>query len=353
MTFTTTDALIEALEQAGVVAFRFWTRPALRFDYVSPHASTLIGIDVAQVLARPEVLLEIVHPDDHATLAAALADDSMHPDPVTVRWRHASGRVVWTEGHRFPVRDAQGRVGFVGVGFDVTERVGDGVLEQPLLNAIALRALSERLEAAREEERTRIARELHDELGQLLTGTKLDFAATIRRLQELRVPRDVVDRLQAAIGQVDIGIAMVRRIATDLRPPGLDHRDLGAALEHEARRVSAKTGLTITVANRVDGSVDPEIATVAFRVFQEALTNIVRHAEATRASAVAAATGNRLLLFVRDNGRGLPPEAMRDTHSIGLLGMRERARAVGGNVRITGRRGGGTRVLLHLPLQRP
>jgi signal transduction histidine kinase len=312
-----------------------------------------VGFPVEQVMAKPQILFEAVHPDDARTLAAVLSDDSIHPEPVTIRWRHADGHDAWTEAHRVSVRDAQGRVaGFVGVGFDITNRVSDGLRSHPMLNPIALRALSERLESAREEERTRIARELHDELGQLLTGAKLDLSAMIRRLQELRVPRDVVDRLQAAMGQVDVGIAMVRRIATDLRPPGLDHRDLGAAMEHEARRVSAKSGVTIAVANRVDGSVDPEIATVAFRVFQEALTNIVRHAHATRVTAAAAVTGSRLLLFVSDNGVGLPPEAMRDTRSIGLLGMRERARAVGGNVRITGRRGGGTRVLLHLPLAR-
>src|SRR4029434_5910716 len=88
-------------------------------------------------------------------------------------------------------------------------------------------ALAERLEQMREEERTRIARELHDELGQLLTGIKLDFASALRRLQELKTSGDVIDKLQSAMGQVDIGIAMVRRIATDLRPAALDHRDLG------------------------------------------------------------------------------------------------------------------------------
>ena len=351
VTLTTTVSVLETLEQAGAIVFRYWTRPALRIDYVSPGADRILGLQVEDVLARPQALFDAVHPHDAAALAAVLADDSAHPDPVTIRWRHPDGRDVWSEGHRFPVRDAHGRVaGFVGVGFDITGRMTGGMREQPRLDATALRALSERLETAREEERTRIARELHDELGQLLTGAKLDFAATVRRLQELRAPRDVVDRLQAAMGQVDIGIAMVRRIATDLRPPGLDHRDLGAAMEHEARRVSAKTGLSIVVANRVDGSVDPQVATVAFRVFQEALTNVVRHAQATRVTAAAAVTGNRLLLFVSDNGIGLPATAMGDARSIGLLGMRERARAVGGNVRITGRRGGGTRVLLHLPL---
>src|SRR5215212_9248115 len=118
-----------------------------------------------------------------------------------------------------------------------------------------LRALTERIEQMREAERTRIARELHDELGQLLTGIKLDFSATVKRLRELKTPGDVVDRLQSAIGQIDLGIAMVRRIASDLRPAALDHRDLGGAIEDEARRVAAKSGLRIHVNADLHGEV--------------------------------------------------------------------------------------------------
>src|SRR5688572_31495855 len=140
-----------------------------------------------------------------------------------------------------------------------------------------LRALSERIEQMREEERRRIARELHDELGQLLTGIKLDFSASARRFSELRIPGDVTDKLQSAIGQIEIAIAMVRRIASDLRPAALDHRDLGGAIEDEARRVGARSGLRITVSNRVARNLEPHLATAAFRIFQEALTNTVRH----------------------------------------------------------------------------
>jgi signal transduction histidine kinase len=94
------------------------------------------------------------------------------------------------------------------------------------------RTVSEHVERMREEERARLARELHDELGQLLTGIKLDFGVLLRRLREVKTPGDVVDRLQSAVGQIDIGIAMVRRIAADLRPASLDHQDLGGAIEY-------------------------------------------------------------------------------------------------------------------------
>ena len=211
----------------------------------------------------------------------------------------------------------------------------------------------------REEERTRIARELHDELGQLLTGIKLDFSATIRRLREVhrpgnegtvKTPGDVVDRLQSAIGQIDIAIAMVRRISTDLRPAALDHRDLGGAIEDEARRVAARAGLAIRVTNRVTANVAPELATATFRIFQEALTNAVRHAEATAITARVTTSRQRLQLYLKDNGRGLPDDRRAAETSLGLLGMQERARSVGGQLCIRSRAQQGTFVAFHLPL---
>lgn len=212
-------------------------------------------------------------------------------------------------------------------------------------------ALAERLEQMREEERTRIARELHDELGQLLTCIKLDFVATVRRLRELKTPGDVVDRLQSAVGQIDLGIHMVRRIATGLRPPGLDHRDLGGAIEYEARRMSAIAGIAMPVTARITEAVDSEPATAVFRVFEEALTNAVRHSHASCiATTVGTTRRGRLMLYVSDNGVGIPRKRL-NTRSLGLLGMSERARKLGVTLRITSRTGQGTRVLLILPLE--
>lgn len=214
-----------------------------------------------------------------------------------------------------------------------------------------LRALSDRIERMREEERTRIARELHDELGQLLTGIKLDFSAALKRLREIKAPGDVVDRLQSAIGQVEIGIAMVRRIASDLRPALLDHHDLGGAIEHEARKIGAQSGIPITVSARLDVPIEPERATAAFRIFQEAVTNAVRHSRATAITASLSVKGRELVLQVRDNGVGMTKNSQQREQSLGLMGMRERARALGGDVRITSKPGQGTMVAMTLPCQ--
>jgi signal transduction histidine kinase len=215
-----------------------------------------------------------------------------------------------------------------------------------------LRALSDRIERMREEERTRIARELHDELGQLLTGIKLDFSAALRRLRDIKAPGDVVDRLQSAVGQIEIGIAMVRRIASDLRPALLDHHDLGGAIEHEARKISAQSGIAITVSARLEMPIEPEKATAVFRIFQEAVTNAVRHSRATAITASLAVKGrDQLVLNVRDNGVGMTKDDRQREQSLGLMGMRERARALGGDVRITSKPGQGTVVAMTLPCQ--
>ena len=213
-----------------------------------------------------------------------------------------------------------------------------------------LRALTERIEQMREEERARLARELHDELGQLLTGIKLDFSAAVRRLHEFKAPPDVVDRLQSAMGQVDIALAMVRRISSDLRPAGFDHRNLGGAIEREARRVAARSGLSIRVMTAAGGNVRREVATTAFRIFQEALTNVVRHSKATAVSVRLTTAKGQLRMVLRDNGGGFSDEHLAADASLGILGMQERARSVGGELAITSRRRLGTVVTCCLPL---
>jgi signal transduction histidine kinase len=142
----------------------------------------------------------------------------------------------------------------------------------------------------------------------------------------------------------------VRRIATDLRPAALNHHDLASAMEAEARRVAARSGLEIRVSPFACTALEPELATTAFRIFQEALTNAVRHAGATLVEARVTTGGGRLAMHVRDNGSGIPADRLRGAGSLGLLGMRERARRAGGALRIT-TRSSGTRVSLVVPLR--
>ena len=213
-----------------------------------------------------------------------------------------------------------------------------------------LRALSERLEQTREAERTRIARELHDELGQLLTGIKLDFARSVQQFRTWNAPPDVVERIQSAMMQIDLAIGTVQRISGELRPASLDHRNLGGAIEYEARVVSARSGIPIRVINRIHTDVALDVGTVVFRIFQEALLNAIRHARPTRILVRAATRTSGLFLFIRDDGVGCP-EVVEPSQSLGITGMRERARYLGAALAIRGRRGKGTRIALQLPLE--
>jgi signal transduction histidine kinase len=214
------------------------------------------------------------------------------------------------------------------------------------------RNLSTRIETLREADRTRISRELHDQLGQALTGLKMDLRWVESRL-ELRDDQalnPLTDRLVEAQEQVDNLIGAVQRIATDLRPDALDNLGLPEALGEEAERFELRTGVPCEVdLGELPEELPPDVATAAFRIFQEALANIVRHAQASRVNVKCDATADSLELVIKDDGRGMPPGAARDVHSLGLLGMRERAELLGGKVTFTPGDSGGTRVMATLP----
>lgn len=215
-----------------------------------------------------------------------------------------------------------------------------------------LRALSVYLQYVREEERTRIAREVHDELGQALTGIKLDLAWLASRLP--RSQRPMLEKVADVSAQIDATIQAVRRIATELRPGILDDLGLVAALEWQANEFQTRTGIEVQVTSSLqEQQFDADLNTAFFRIFQETLTNIIRHAHATRVEVNSAAEGDTIVLTVRDNGRGITPAEIHDRRSIGLLGMEERAGLLGGTVEITGAPGEGTQVTVRIPLLRP
>ncbi len=212
-----------------------------------------------------------------------------------------------------------------------------------------LRALSIYLQYVREEERTRIAREVHDELGQSLTRLKMDLAWLGGRLP--RSQRPLVDKIRDMSDHVDGTIQSVRRIATELRPGILDDLGLVAALEWQANEFQSRTGIVCHVTSTLqDTLLDADLNTAFFRIFQETLTNIMRHANATRVDVHSANTDGWLTLTVQDNGRGILPGEITDRRSIGLLGMEERAALLGGEFHIKGEPGQGTSVTVKIPL---
>jgi signal transduction histidine kinase len=215
-----------------------------------------------------------------------------------------------------------------------------------------MRRLAARIQTAREEERATLARELHDELGQTLTAIKLDLARAIEAMKNDQVTKTAIDRLQSLVGLVEISIQTVKRITTDLRPPALDHLGLAEAIRWEAMAFRSRTGIRCHVrANREATALDADQQTGLFRIFQEALTNVVRHAQASAVHVTLTERRGEFELRITDNGRGVTDAQVADTRAIGLLGMRERAALVGGSFHIAGRRGKGTAILVHVPLE--
>ncbi len=316
----------------------------------------LFGYSKAEAGTTLDFWTERLHPDDRervaATFHAAIDGTSAHW-AEDYRFRCRDSRYAFVQDRGFILRDADGRaVRMVGGMTDITRRKD---AEQRLERSRRqLRALSARLESLREEERTRIAREIHDELGQLLTALKMDLRWMEKRLasgENNPALNPILDKLVEAGGLADTTIAAVQKISSELRPGTLDNLGLAAALQYEAARFQQRTGILCRVAvpeRPPDLSLDA--ATAIFRIFQEALTNVARHAEAKEVRCDFLAEGDQIVLRVEDNGNGISPQALAHPKSLGLLGMQERAGVLGGEVRIEPAATRGTRVTLRLPL---
>ena len=215
-----------------------------------------------------------------------------------------------------------------------------------------LRALAARLISVREEERTRIAREIHDELGQVLTGLKLEVTWLAKRLAADQKP--LLEKTETMCRLIDSTVRLVRRISSGLRPEILDEMGLVAAIGWQAGEFQKRMGIRCRLELPADEvGLDKELSTAVFRIFQEVLTNIARHARASSVNVDLDISDDRLSLRVADNGIGIADGQIRSRESLGLLGMRERAQLFGGEVTIQAAPRIGTTVSLLIPRSRP
>ncbi|HWQ33352.1 MAG TPA: PAS domain-containing protein [Blastocatellia bacterium] len=327
-----------------------------RVIYVNPAFEKISGHPCQSLCEQPESWLEIVHPDDQPRVRAARASLTRSSGGFILEYRilRPDGTIRWLRNHTFPITDETGWISHVvGVAEDITDR--RQTEEQLRASGEQLRQFAARVESVREEERSRIAREVHDELAQSLTALRFGLWWLDHRLaalpgEELQLCRErAADMMQL----VDQTIKSVQRIATDLRPSILDSLGLLAAIEWLAQDFQTRTGISLHLTSVFDDAgLDKASATALFRILQEALTNISRHSGATRADISLSETGNHLMLEIRDNGRGITADELQDSSSLGLLGMRERALLLGGDLSITGRENEGTTVLIRIPLRR-
>jgi two-component system sensor kinase len=271
-----------------------------------------------------------------------------------------TGPELWglrSDGTEFPIEASISQTGegaekyYTVIVRDVTAR--REVEERLRRQQAELRELSARVLEAREEEKALLARELHDELGQLLTSLKLDLAWARERLPAGDAA--LAERLAQMSAVVDRTVASVRRISSGLRPLILDDLDFADAVNWLAEDFASHSGLRVDVDVGLDGAgeVPRPVANTLYRVLQESLTNIARHAQATGAWVVLREHGGMLHLEVEDDGRGIDPQVLEHTRSLGIKGMRERVRYMGGALEIGRAPRGGTRVLARVPRQPP
>ncbi|WP_136810314.1 PAS domain-containing sensor histidine kinase [Desulfosediminicola flagellatus] len=249
-----------------------------------------------------------------------------------------------------PFRDSEGKlVGIVEDFKDISERKST---EQALRRSHEqLRNVISHIEMVREEERRGMAREIHDELGQALTCLKMDVHWLTGHLSN--EDENIYEKLHIVNQQIDATVHTVQRISSELRPRLLDDLGLSAAIEWQAGRLRDRLGITIEIISEPENINLSEACSITiFRIFQEALTNIARHAEATRVEIVLNQNEGQVTLTVSDNGKGISRGAMSNANSLGLLGMHERACLLDGLLEIQSEPGQGTTVLLNIPYQK-
>ena len=328
-----------------------------RLTFVNPAAAKMFGWD-AEIMIGQSLHALVVPPDLreqpleslHCPIVETISAGEIREQVDSAFWRK-DGTSFPVEYVSTPICERGEIVGAVVVFKDTTDRKRAEAQLQDSLRR--LRKLSGRMEGIREEERGRIARELHDELGVGLTCLKIDLSRLGGLLGERLIPRDrakVEEKIRGMKEQVDSTITSVQRIVAELRPGVLDDLGLVAAIEWQCRDFQRRTGIVCHCAvSHEDLRVDPEQATAVFRICQEALTNVTRHAQATEVHVRLEDQGVGLLLQVRDNGRGIPQDRLVDARSFGLLGMRERAGLLGGDVQIDTQEGNGTTIAVQLP----
>ena len=296
-----------------------------------------------------ETFLSRVHPDDRPRVWQVNAETRSSGQPFQVEYRIATrgGRLVHIREIGYARMDRAGAVsGLFGTAQDITER--KRAEEALQISFDQLRALAARLQSVREEERTRVAREIHDQLGQALTAIKIDLSSLVAELPDAQKYRP--GKMESILKLVDETIQSIRRISTQLRPGILDDLGLVAAVEWAAEEFEARTGIKCWLDLPEDSvAIDPECATAIFRIFQETLTNVARHANATVLNVRLAEENDNLILEVHDNGSGISEEQVAARQSLGILGMRERALLLGGELTISGAPGRGTTMRVRIP----
>jgi len=275
--------------------------------------------------------------------------EDMKPDEINTRdWRHKKkdGTIIFVETHSYQIV-YEGKLIWLDLANDVTDK---HMAEERLQKSYHdIRQLASNLQNIREDERTSIAREIHDELGQQLTGLKMDIYWLSRKINS--PDKEITAKLAQSIELINATVASVRKIATDLRPSILDDLGLIAALEWQGEEFEKRSGTHVEFSNEAgDFELKPDSVTAIFRIYQELLTNVARHANATLVKVVLQKRDNRVFFSLTDNGIGFDPETISQKKTLGLLGIKERTLILGGTYEFKSRPGEGSETIISIPL---
>jgi PAS domain S-box-containing protein len=333
------------IEQLPVIVYTAHPEADGAVFYVSPQVQSILGFAPQEWTADPSPWAQQLHPEDRERVIAEALRCRRSGDKFVCEYRiHAKdGRVVWLHDEAVVLRDAGGRAAVVqGLLLDVTER------EEERSGRMRLQALSQDLVNVQETERRRIGLELHDDIGQVLTGLRMRLAA-LRGLP----PRKIADAVREAEVLVDDAIESVRELSQSLRPAVLDDLGLLPALVSQVDRWSRQTNIRIDLEHRgiERRRFGPDAETAAYRIVQEALTNVARHSSATSACVRAIAAGGTLFVEIEDPGVGFDATTVGGNGAMhGLGGMRERVSLLGGRLCIESLPGYGCRLKAEIPL---
>jgi PAS domain S-box-containing protein len=325
--------------------------PSATVRYLSPSAERVLGFPAGSLIGSNAIAL--VHPEDQATVQQTMSTILQAPfrsASVQYRARHGDGTWRHAEATATNCLHVEGLHGIV---INVRDITPQKLFEEQLqASRHQLRQLAAAIEAAREQERVRVAREIHDELGQMLTVLKLGVEGLpFHRRRGVNAVQSLAERVAGLARHIDVALNTVHRIAAELRPSILNDLGLGAAMKWQIQEFEARTGIRCRCRGLGEGlrlGADQSLA--VFRIFQEVLTNVVRHAGANEVGIRVTVKDNRLNLRVADDGKGMHPRSLTDSRSLGLIGMRERAVLLGGSVEFSSRRGGGTIVTVEVPV---
>ena len=321
----------------------------IAFAYVNPACEAVTGLSPATLLADAGAFFDLVPAADRVHLMATL--DASATQLGNWNWSgrlhpaHGSGE-RWVTVRAKPRRAERGTTIWDGVVVDDSQvRLTHLELERSRED---LRALSRHLQSAREEEKASIAREVHDELGSTLTALRMDLDWLGTKLKGL--PEEIGQKRVAMAKLVDAAVAATRKIVTDLRPSVLDDLGLAAALRWQATEFTRRGGAKVRVEASESGpAMSREIALTLFRIFQETLTNVARHAKASEVAVQLTASDGAFVLQIQDDGVGLSEKDLVKPTSHGIRGMRERARQFGGDISVSSKPGGGTTLVVTVP----